>query len=147
MSVDFLSEFLPLAHQKGHKIYLETNATLPDKLLSVLDYIDIVSADIKLESATGMKIDKSVTERFFALAEDKDIFAKIVFDENIRDDEIEFAVLLAEKYHFELILQPKMNNDKMSVTTKFCEKIFDKFYSKYPNVRLIPQVHKFLDVR
>ena len=35
----------------------------------------------------------------------------------------------------------------MSVTSEFCSEILDKFLQNYENVRLIPQVHKFLDVR
>jgi len=40
-----------------------------------------------------------------------------------------------------------MINDKMSVSSEFAAEILDKFLEKYENVRLIPQVHKFLDVR
>lgn len=147
LSVDFLEDFLPLAKQKGHIIYLETNATLPDNLLKILDYVDVVSADIKLQSATGMTFDSDCLERFFALAEKKDTFAKIVFDKNILQEEIDFATRLAKKYNFEIILQPMMLEDSMSVSSTFCEEIFDKFYKKYSKIRLIPQVHKFLDVR
>lgn len=147
MSVEFLEEFLPLSRRSNHKIYLETNATLPDKLFKILNYVDIVSADIKLESATGIKLNKGIIERFMALSSAKELFAKIVFDKNITDEEIEFAAELAKKYDFEIILQPMMLDDKMSVSSEFCEEIFGKFYSKYSKIRLIPQVHKFLNVR
>lgn len=147
MSIDFLEEFLPLARRRRHMIYLETNATLPDRLLKILSYVDIVSADIKLESSTGMKLNKESIERFMALASDKDLFAKIVFDKHITDEEIEFSIELAKKYGFEIILQPMMIEDKISVPVEFCEEIFRKYYSKYPKMRLIPQVHKFLNVR
>ena len=147
MSVEFLEEFLPLARHRGHKIYLETNATLPDNLLKILNYVDIISADIKLESAAGMKLSKGIIERFMALSAEKELFAKIVFDKNITEEEIEFSAELAKKYGFEIILQPMMVGDNMSVTIDFCENIFERFYSKYPKIRLIPQVHKFLNVR
>ena len=52
LSAEFLAEFIPLVASKT-KIYLETNATLSDKLLIVKKYIDIIAADIKLPSATG----------------------------------------------------------------------------------------------
>lgn len=147
LSTKFLKEFLRLAKRKGFKIYLETNATLPDNLLDVLDWIDIVSADIKLPSATGMQLDKENLKRFFALSSDKELFAKIVFDENITSDEIDFAVELAKSYDFEIILQPMMIGDNMSVSVDFAQSLLYKFYSKYKQVRLIPQVHKFLNVR
>lgn len=147
LSVDFLKDFLPLAKKKGHRIYLETNATLPDKLSEIIHFVDVISADIKLPSATGMQIKPDSLESFFAISSQKNLFAKIVFDKNITDAEIDFSVKLAKKYNFELILQPMMIQDRMSVSTAFCVELFEKFYSKYPKVRLIPQVHKFLNVR
>ena len=143
VSVEFLAEFLPLAQKSGHKIYLETNATLPKDLNKIIDYTDIISADIKLESCTGQVQSKDNIFEFFNIASKKEVFAKIVFDENITDEEVNFATQLA----ILIVLQPKMAGNKFAVTTETCEKIFDKFYTKYSNVRLIPQMHKFLNVR
>lgn len=146
-SADFLKEFLPAAKTYGHKIYLETNATLPEALKEVINYVDIVSADIKLHSSTGMNISKKTYDEFFALSVEKECFAKIVFDNSITDDEIRFSTELALKYGFGLVLQPKMNGNDFSVPSEFCELVYDKFYSLYKNVRLIPQVHKFINLR
>ena len=147
MSVEFLEEFLPAAKKSGHKIYLETNGTLPENLKKVIQYIDIVSADIKLQSATGMNINFSVVEEFLKIAQEKEVFAKIVFDKNITDEEISKSAEIAKKYNIEIILQPKMTGNKFSVSTEFCEKVFDKYYKLYKRVRIIPQMHKFLNVR
>lgn len=144
LSVDFLKEFLPLVNKK---IYLETNATLCDKLLEIRPFVDIISADIKLESATGIKDAYKFHDKFFEACKGLETFAKIVFNKNITDEEIEKCCKLGEKYQIELILQPEMIEDKMSVTSDFCAQILDKFLKNYENVRLIPQVHKFLDVR
>lgn len=144
LSCEFLEEFLPLC---GKKIYLETNATLADKFIAVKPYIDIVSADIKLESSTGIKGSGKFHSKFFEACRGKECFAKVVFDSNITDEEIHMCTELSKKYGVELILQPKMDGDKMSVNVKFAEKIFDRFLAQTPNVRLIPQVHKFLSVR
>lgn len=147
LSVEFLREFLPLAKDFGAKIYLETNATLADNLEKVIDFVDIISADIKLESATGEKIPLEVFDKFFEVAKQKELFAKIVFNEKITEEEIFSAVKLAQKYDFPLILQPEMSGDKFGVSVELCEQVFDSFLQKYRNVRLIPQVHKFLAVR
>lgn len=144
LSVDFLKEFLPLVNKK---IYLETNATLCDKLLEIRPFVDIISADIKLESATGIKDSYKFHDKFFEACKGVETFAKIVFNKNITDEEIEKCCKLGKKYQIELILQPEMIGDKMSVTSDFCAQILDKFLKNYENVRLIPQVHKFLDVR
>ncbi len=147
VSVEFLSDFLPLAKANRHKIYLETNATLPENLEQIIKYTDVISADIKLESATGQKQNKENIEKFFKIASSKDTFAKIVFDNHITEEEILFAIKTAQTNNILIILQPKMEGNKFSVSTNFCEEIFDKFYTKYNRVRIIPQMHKFLNVR
>ena len=145
LSVEFLKEFLPLI-QGQTKIYLETNATLSENLLKIRNLIDIISADIKLETATGLNtFDKH--EQFLKNCTGIETFAKIVFDENITETEIAHCCKIAKLTNIELVLQPKMIDNKMSITSDFCNSILDKFTTMYPNCRLIPQVHKFLDVR
>ena len=142
--VDFLKEFLPLCK---HKVYLETNATLPDKLKQIIDLVDIVAADIKLETSTGKSMPYHLHDEFFDIASKKHLFIKVVFSSNITDDEIRKSCDLAKRYNVELILQPVMNNRGFAVDIKTIEKIFDKFTKIYSNTRLIPQMHKFLNVR
>ena len=144
LSVEFLRDFLPLVNKK---IYLETNATLSDKFLEIKQYVNIVSADIKLESATGIKNSYKFHDKFFDACRGIETFAKIVFNSKITDDEISKCCELGKKYGIELILQPEMIEDKMSISPDFCAQILDKFLKNYEKVRLIPQVHKFLDVR
>lgn len=146
-SAAFLKDFLPEIRKYGHKIYLETNATLPEALEKIIDSVDVVSADIKLKSSTGMNIDSVVYEKFYSLASKKECFAKVVFNEAISDEEINFCVSIAQKYGLLLILQPEMKANDFSVTSEFSEIIFEKFYTKYSNIRLIPQVHKFINLR
>lgn len=142
---DFLQEFLPLVE---HKIYLETNSTLKNNLEKIIDKIDIISADIKLPSASGIESSFAIHDEFFKTAKkyDKEIFAKIVFDANILDDEINHCLKLAEKYNLPLILQPKTIGEKIPIEPDRIIEVFNKFLDNYPNVRVIPQVHKFLGV-
>ncbi|MBR1424309.1 7-carboxy-7-deazaguanine synthase QueE [bacterium] len=145
LSVHFLKEFLPLIKDKT-KVYLETNATMTQELNQVKDYIDIIAADIKLPSSSGMNLFDKHND-FLSQCKGIQTFVKIVFDNNITEEEIDFCISMGTKYDIELILQPKMNNDSMSVSSDFCQKILDKFLQKYQNVRLIPQVHKFIEIR
>lgn len=147
MSAAFLMEFLPLLKGAGHSVYLETNGTLPDKLEQVIDYVDVIAADIKLESATGVKTDFDEYKKFFTLGAKKEIFAKIVFNENITDEEIKTSVDIANVADCVVILQPEMKGNSFAVSPEKREKVFEKFYKLYRNVRLIPQVHKFMNVR
>lgn len=142
---DFLQEFLPLV---DNKIYLETNSTLKNNLERIIDYLDVISADIKLPSASGVEGSFAIHDEFFKTAKkyDKEIFAKVVFDANILDDEISHCLKLAEKYNLPLVLQPKTVEGKIPMEPEKILEIFNKFLDNYPNVRLIPQVHKYLGV-
>lgn len=142
---EFLAEFLPLVDLP---IYLETNGTVIKDVEKIIDSIDYVSADIKLPSCSGLINSFEKHDKFFeTFCNSKaTVFAKIVFDEKITEEEIKLATDLSKKYGFEIILQPKMIGDKMSVNSDFIRKIFYKFLEYTKNVRVIPQVHKFLGV-
>ena len=147
LHADFLKSFLPMLNAK---YYLETNATLTENLYEIIDFIDIVSADIKLPSATGINNTFEKHDAFFRMLrtnKNLELFAKIVFDENITEEEIIASTNLAKKYNFELILQPKTQNNEIVPSINFVDNIFSKCLKRYNNVRLIPQVHKFLDIR
>lgn len=143
LETEFLKEFLPLVRGLG-KIYLETNATLPEKFEEVKGLIDIVSADIKLESAAGVKGCRH--DEFFEACKGKDTYVKIVFDSTITEDEIRTTAELAKKHGFELVLSPMMLGSKMSVGADFIAQVYDKYLKHYNRVRVIPQVHKFIGI-
>ena len=144
LEADFLFEFFKrYKNRLNKKIYLETNGTNAKNLKKIIDYVDVVSMDIKLKSATGLEFSLITFDDFINIAKEKEVFAKVVFDENVSNSEITEVTTLVKKYGILLILQPKM---PISSTLNIDE-IFEKFYSKYKNVRLIPQVHKFLNVR
>ena len=140
---EFLKELFP---QINVPIYLETNGTLYNELGEVIDYITYISADIKLPSCTCNKELWNEHESFFKIASKKTLFAKAVFDENITEFEIERMCNIAKKYNIELILQPMMRGKISTIDSAFMEKILDSCLNKYKRVRLIPQVHKFIDV-
>lgn len=139
----FLKEFLP---QCPLPVYLETNATLAGELSEIIDFVDYIAADIKLPSCTGESSYWNEHDNFFTKAQHKELFAKIVFDKNITEEEIQNAVKLGANHNIELILQPKTDPNN-EIDIEFVQKIFDKFLDKYKKVRMIPQLHKFLNIR
>ncbi len=140
---EFIKEF---GKNSNLPIYLETNGTLANKLNDVIDYITYISADIKLPSATGLKPLWEEHEEFFKIGIQKEIFAKVVFDKNINDFEIHKITHLCKQYNVELILQPMMMGKYPSVDSEFMQTILNKCLKVYSKTRLIPQVHKFIDV-
>ena len=127
-------------------VYIETNGTLYDELLDITDYLDYISMDIKLPSCTGQDAQWENHDKFLKNSAGKIIFVKVVFDSNINDYEIVKTARLLSKYGCELILQPKMDGKNNTVSAEFMTEILDKFLKHYKNTRLIPQVHKFLNV-
>ena len=149
LQYEFLKDFLPEIKKTGAKIYLETNGTLTKALKNVLEYIDIISMDFKIDSSAKIGDIYSSHDEFLKTAKEaqKEVFAKLVFDENIKDYEINECVSLAKKYDIPLILQPKMNGNNISVSQDKILKIFETFTEKYHDVRMIGQVHKFFDIK
>lgn len=143
LEADFLKEVLTSVKLP---IYLETNGTLVDELSKIINYVSYIAADIKLESCTKQQTDWINQDKFLAIASEKNLFAKVVFDYDITDFEIDNITKLSKRYNIELILQPKMKGSVLSVSPAFITEILNRCLSKYSNVRLIPQVHKFLNV-
>ena len=144
LNIEFLKEFLPSSKLP---VYLETNATLYKNLEQIINFVDFISADIKIPSCTGMKELWNEHDIFFTIASKTKLFAKMVFDSGINDNEIEIATTLCKKHNIELILQPKMFKDSPTIDAKFMETTLNKSLKYYSKVRLIPQVHKFISVR
>ncbi len=143
---EFLKEFLPRINKK---IYLETNGTMEHALEEIIENIDIISMDFKIDSSSKIGDIFMRHEDFIKTARkyEKEIFAKIVFDEKIQDFEINESIRLAEKYKVPLILQPRMEGNNIAVSTEFIEKTMKKFTARYLDTRLIGQVHKFFNIR
>lgn len=145
LDIKFLKEFLPLTDKK---IYLETNGTLARELSEIITYIDVISMDIKLPSATKMKPLTQKHKKFIEVCtkNNKGVFLKIVIDETISDTEIKECIKLAKADNLLIVLQPLMINDCMKMNSIDLMIVFGKFTQKYNNVRLIPQVHKFINI-
>lgn len=143
----FLKEFLPMLKVNAPelKIYLETNGTLADKLQEVVSYVDIVAMDVKLESSTGQPMPVEEHKKFIEVLESqkKKYFLKAVFGADLQENEIEIVKNLVNE-HIPLILQPITEQPIPQ------EKLFaigDKFVKDVRDVRLIPQMHKYLGLR
>lgn len=143
LNLDFLKEFIPLSPLP---VYLETNGTLYENLKEVINSITYIASDIKLPSCAGIEERWDIHDKFFEIANNKILFAKAVFDENITDEEITNLSNLCLKYDIELILQPKMHGIVSSVSSEFISSVLNKILNKYKNTRVIPQVHKFLGI-
>ena len=133
-------------HSLGHKVYLETNGTLPDALAEVIEHIDIVAMDIKIPSASGLSGLWETHKRFLEIAAVKNVFVKAVVGHSTDSDEICRCADIVASVDAEipLIIQPVSGMNP--VPGDLLIKLQDSAARKLRDVRVIPQCHKMLNI-
>jgi len=149
LHAEFLEKLLPELKNRGYKIYLETNATLPRALKRVLRYIDYVCADIKLPSVAKQKALWRFHKEFIRLVRFKKIFVKIIVSDKLksRDFKKATALLSSVDKNITLVIQPVISGKKVKISTPALFKLQEYALRTLRNVLVIPQVHKILGAR
>ncbi len=145
---DFLKEFLPSLKKEGFKIYLETNGILFKELKEIIEFIDIISADIKLPSSAQLRELWEEHKEFLKMASEKELFVKSVICRTTTQKDLEKALDLIKDVddRIPFILQP----NSFEINKDLIEKIMNfqkKAKGVLKEVRAIPQVHRFLKCR
>lgn len=145
----FLEKLLPELKNKGFRIYLETNATLPRALKKILECVDIISADIKLPSVSAQKAFWRSHKEFIELSRFKKIFVKTVVSDKLkrRDFKKATALLSSIDKNITLVIQPVTSGKKVKINTAALFKLQEYALGSLKNVLVIPQIHKILGVR
>jgi len=130
-------------------LHLETNGVLVDSLRKVLPYISFVSMDIKLPSETGQDL-FDVHREFLKIARQRPLAVKIVITEAASEDEFRRAIRILKEIDRDvpLFLQPAMGPDNKEFAVSW-PKMFDFLdiaASCLNDVRIMPQIHKFLKI-
>jgi organic radical activating enzyme len=143
----FLSDILPMVTRKL-PVLLETNGILFDALQKILGWVKIISMDVKLESNTGEEADWESHRLFLKACHGKEVYVKAVVSPEVDHEELRLLIdLLAQTDpSIPLILQPLHGTEgrpewmsRLMELQAFCrERLF--------SVRVIPQIHKFLDI-
>ena len=147
LQAEFLRSLCRRCKSIGLRIYLETNGTLAGELLKVIDDVDIVALDFKLSSSTGLRDWWREHSRFLELASRKKSFVKMIITPStvpedllcgvriIREVNPDIFLVLQPQSSFEDCLWPKLT--ELKALALEC----------IPNVRIVPQLHKYLGVR
>lgn len=148
MQADFINTLTPVLRSLHMPVYLETNGTLPKELAQVIDGVDTIAMDIKLPSSTECRSYWLEHEEFLKIAKSKDIFIKTVISEQTTRDDVKRAVDLVSRLAPEVlfILQPNYFDMKNGIVAK-CVDFQNDCLKRLPNVRIIPQIHKFMKLR
>ncbi len=145
MQKDFLKEILQLVKKDGIKTYLETNGIFHEELKDVIDYIDIIAMDFKLP--TSGKHDKYWQEhkKFLNVARKKEVFIKCIMCLSTHNEDIEevTSLLKDSARNIPFIIQPNTFelSKRLLDKAKACQ---DTLFDISNDVRIIPQVHKYL---
>lgn len=124
---------------------LETNGTLPDHLKKVLPWVDIVSMDIKLASASLTPDVWSQHEAFLALSRAKDTYVKVVLSEATTDEDFSKAVGLVSQADPRIcfVLQPVTPmGQAVQPRAAQMKRWMEMAKEALVDVRLIPQMHR-----
>ena len=151
LHTQFLKVLLPVLREKGYKIHLDTNGTLPDKAKEIIGLVDIIAMDIKLPSSTKNRHFWEEHLEFLKAARAKEVFVKIVITDETHDADIEKAIELIETVdkNIPLILQPASafgdfkgvpENAKLIAWQK-------KSLERLKDVRIMPQLHKIKGIK
>ena len=133
-------------------LYLETNGTLPEALEMIIDDLSYISMDFKLPSANARGENYWREHALFlekALRQKKKIFIKIVITGDTQLTEIEKAVEIIASLEKKtpLILQPATPLGSLRpVSFHLVSPFFEYALEKLPEVRVIPQMHKFMGI-
>lgn len=146
---DFLKDLLPGIRALGHKVYLETNGTLPRELQKIIDDIDIIAMDIKLPSSTKGCALWPEHEDFLKAALKKEVFVKMVVtsETEIADIFRARAIIREADPCIPVILQPNWTDGCATLSDKMI--FFKKEIISHGirDVRILPQAHKAAGIK
>jgi organic radical activating enzyme len=153
--------------ERGFRIYLETAGLHAKALRAVVDYVDVIAMDVKLESATGVAHWDAHRDFFSVLrgsdfdpargAGERVLFVKVIVDPKATVAEIERAADLVAAFHRRIpfILQPESETMLSKNATRDDRRALLQLIDagaraaslRLDVVRVIPQTHKITHVR
>lgn len=147
----FLVGFLPELKKKRYTIYLETNGVLYSGLRSIIRWVDIVAMDIKLPSVTGQAACWKEHEKFIKIAQNnkKELFLKVVVAPHCNEKDINVLVNLMKRcgQKIVIILQPEHEYVRNSILMQKMDVWQQKLSTVAGQVRIVPQVHKLMEIK
>lgn len=131
---------------KNLPLFLESNGTLPQKLEQIINYLDIISMDIKLPSDAGGEYWKE-HRQFLEIATQRDVYVKILVSATSTEEEFLHALDLISSVDSTIlcVLQPLTSmGGKQAPSPQKMLLWQDMAANQLDHVRVIPQTHKMM---
>jgi organic radical activating enzyme len=147
LHADVLQKWLP-SLSSILPVFLETNGTLPHALEPLMPWVEWISMDIKTVSTSGHATPWEQHSDFLDVAGAALCQIKAVVDESTTEAEVnEIARFLrTASVSAPLILQPLTRHNSVSVAPEHLLKLQEAACQDYADVRVIPQMHVFLNL-
>ncbi len=153
LQAHYLRELLPVLCGERHSIYLESAGDLPQQLKSIVEWLDIVAMDVKLSSVTKEKNTFPAHWQFLKICRDSnvEVFTKLILSSETNEDELIQAVQGIKKAGGEetlIVIQPMSKAAKTDAVPR-PEQLLrwqEMIGHIIPNVRVIPQTHKIMEM-
>ncbi len=148
LQADFIQELLPRFKKARLAVYLDTNAVEHAQLLKIMDGIDIIAADIKLPSSTRGPALWDRHAAFLSAARDKDLFVKAVITPGTAVEDLRQAARLISGIDADIpvFLQPESGSCNRALLEQ-CLSFQKICLESLKDVRIVPQMHKWLGIR
>jgi organic radical activating enzyme len=162
---EFVAALARGLRERGFRVYLETAGIHPDALRAVVDHVDVIAMDVKLPSATGVSHWES-HRAFLSMLRGSDfdpargsraLFVKVIVDLKATVEEIGRAAELVASFspRVPFVLQPESETMLSKNATRENRRALLELIDagaraaslRLDSVRVIPQMHKVLDVR
>ena len=147
LQVGFLEELIPRLRERGCKIYLETNGTLPRALERIIEGCEWIAMDLKPESAIGRDLWEA--QQWFLETGGKKIFVKMVLTETTSQEELRRAVTLIAgvRPDIPLVLQPATAwGQASSIPLARLASWWGLATRQLSDVRVLPQIHRLWEI-
>ncbi|MBN2704081.1 MAG: 7-carboxy-7-deazaguanine synthase QueE [Pontiellaceae bacterium] len=149
----FLVELLPRLCAEEYRIYLESAGDLPQPLKAVIEWVDVVSMDVKLSSVTGEPNTFPAHWQFLKICRESkvDVFVKLVLSAETQEGELMEAakgILEAGGVETLVVLQPMTRAERNTAVPTGAQLLRwqDMVSSVLRDVRVIPQTHVMMEV-
>jgi organic radical activating enzyme len=148
----YLKSVMERIQRLGVKTYLETSGTQPHSLAKVLQFVDVISMDVKLPSSTKEAERWQQHADFYRTATQAphvELFVKVVVNHDSTLDELSHLTSIITDTQTPIYLQPEtslLEEGVLNITPSHLLNLQGFLARHFSTVRVLPQTHKMMKI-